>query len=1187
MRCGVICVIRSKRSGLTRGCLCCLEHTTTICFSNKIKLTNEGFCAADGDVAMEGEGERKKNRKDVQTTETSVVNSDPLKGQYTWRIENFSQLPDRVTSDVFEIGGYQWNLLLFPRGNQSSKGQNMSLYLAVAEDNDGESFSRSAAFTLTLVSHNGESEVDMSTTTTDVTKEGHYQKESRHVFTNDQNDWGFTNFASLAAVLGSPGQKKSGFCVNDTVVIKVDVHVAMFDSNDSVYEYLENSRKETGFVGLRNQGATCYMNSLLQTLYNINEFRKAVYGLPTSEDEKPSESMPLALQSVFHMLQFTKGPVSTKDLTSSFGWDTMDAFQQHDVQELNRILCDRLEEKMKGTKVEGTINKLFEGHFTNYIDCIDIDYKSVRREAFQDVQLVVKGCKNIYDSFDEYCQVEVLEGENQYEVDGHGKQDARMGVSFESMPPVLNLQLRRFEFDFERMVMVKVNDKHEFYSEIDLDRVDPETGKPRYFSSSADKSAKNKYKLLAVLVHSGGIHGGHYYAFIRPDGENWLKFDDETVTKVSEEQAIQENWGGVPEAIPDSFGNQPRVRFSNAYMLVYVRKSEWDSIMCEVTEDDISEHIRARLRAEEEAKEKRAKERAEAHLYTNVTVTTDDDLKKQIGSSVYFDLADFNSVELSMKIPKKAKFSVIQDAVAEKYGIPVEYQRFWKFSKRHNHTIRPQWPITLSRDDTLMELADTRILKQGETAKLNLYLERLPADKDLRVPLGETTMNLYFKKYSPDSGGNEPKIEYIRQGILSRTMPMGDMVDTIKKFCGIPEDQDVLLFEEVKSEPTVMVDPINLQLNAAEIELNDGDIIIVQTACTDPDAKLPTAREYLIDIKNRANLVLKPLNPCSDKEEQESTFMLPLKKNSSYNDVSTAVAEHLKLDHPLKVQFTAQSSYSTCPRSHPIKYRDTLTLMDICKGVHSADGHNVTFVLYYQVIDQPLPEFENLVTHRITLHDSKHDEITTVTVTIPKDNTVQQLLECVRAEAKGKISAEEPLRLMEVYQWNIWHVFNPQIAVIEHLGSNSGHLRAEVIPESQRDLDTEGRLHIHCLQVEEKDSKPFPFSDPFLMDITGTETVGDLKKRVQEEMGIPDAEFADWKVVLVSTLMSTVEPLDDDVVIADKFKPLDISSERLYGHYVRPAIGFVHANKNPRRTHAHNHRTSTTFGYERALKIKA
>jgi hypothetical protein len=34
---------------------------------------------------------------------------------------------------------------------------------------------------------------------------------------------------------------------------------------------------------------------------------------------------------------------------------------QQDVQELNRVLCDKLEDKMKGTCVEGTIARLFEG----------------------------------------------------------------------------------------------------------------------------------------------------------------------------------------------------------------------------------------------------------------------------------------------------------------------------------------------------------------------------------------------------------------------------------------------------------------------------------------------------------------------------------------------------------------------------------------------------------------------------------------------------------------------------------------------------------------------------------------------------------------------------------------------------------------------------------------------------------
>jgi Ubiquitin carboxyl-terminal hydrolase len=112
-----------------------------------------------------------------------------------------------------------------------------------------------------------------------------------------------------------------------------------------------DSYKETGFVGLKNQGATCYLNSLLQYLFHLGTFRRAVYQMPT-EKEKVGSSIPLALQRLFYRLQFEKTAVGTKELTRSFGWTAYDSFTQHDVQELNRVLMDELETKMKVSVVD-------------------------------------------------------------------------------------------------------------------------------------------------------------------------------------------------------------------------------------------------------------------------------------------------------------------------------------------------------------------------------------------------------------------------------------------------------------------------------------------------------------------------------------------------------------------------------------------------------------------------------------------------------------------------------------------------------------------------------------------------------------------------------------------------------------------------------------------------------------------
>lgn len=257
-----------------------------------------------------------------------------------------------------------------------------------------------------------------------------------------------------------------------------------------------DSKKVTGMVGLRNLGATCYLNALLQMLYHVSAFRRAVYNMPL-EEASLRASTTLALQNIFHELQFSPREVSTQDLTTAFGWTSADSFTQQDVQEMMRVLLDKLEEKMKGTSLDGTIKYLFAGTVRSFVRCIDVDYESKREEDFYDIQLDVKGYKDVYESFRQYVAMETLDGDNRYDAGPvHGKQDARKGVIFTKFPPVLTIHLKRFAFDPVHMDFTKIHDNFQFPARLCLDE---------FLAADAPAESRlhaNTYLLHSVLVHS-------------------------------------------------------------------------------------------------------------------------------------------------------------------------------------------------------------------------------------------------------------------------------------------------------------------------------------------------------------------------------------------------------------------------------------------------------------------------------------------------------------------------------------------------------------------------------------------------------------------------------------------------------------------------------------------------------------
>ncbi|XP_055846655.1 ubiquitin carboxyl-terminal hydrolase 47 isoform X2 [Episyrphus balteatus] len=242
------------------------------------------------------------------------------------------------------------------------------------------------------------------------------------------------------------------------------------------YGMLSNQQSSAAaYVGLVNQAMTCYLNSLLQALYMTPEFRNALYRWEFDNDNE-AKSIPYQLQKLFLNLQTSKkAAVETTDLTRSFGWDSREAWEQHDIQEMCRVMFDALEHKFKNTKQANLISNLYEGKLIDYVKCLECNTEKTRADTFLDIPLPVRpfGSSVAYGSIEEalraFVQPETLNGNNQYFCEKCDKKcDAHKGLKFKNFPYILTLHLKRFDFDYQTMHRIKLNDKVTFPQTLNL-----------------------------------------------------------------------------------------------------------------------------------------------------------------------------------------------------------------------------------------------------------------------------------------------------------------------------------------------------------------------------------------------------------------------------------------------------------------------------------------------------------------------------------------------------------------------------------------------------------------------------------------------------------------------------------------------------------------------------------------------
>ncbi|XP_036175830.1 ubiquitin carboxyl-terminal hydrolase 40 isoform X2 [Myotis myotis] len=277
-------------------------------------------------------------------------------------------------------------------------------------------------------------------------------------------------------------------------------------------------REFTNLSGIRNQGGTCYLNSLLQTLHFTPEFREALFSLGPEElgslEEKDNPDakvriIPLQLQRLFaQLLLLDQEAASTADLTDSFGWTSNEEMRQHDVQELNRILFSALETSLVGTSGHDLINRLYHGTIVNQIVCKECKNVSEKQEDFLDLTVAVKNVTGLEDAlWNMYVEEEVFDCDNLYHCGSCDRLvKAAKSAKLRKLPPFLTVSLLRFNFDFVKCERYKETSCYTFPLRINL--------KPFCEQSQLD-DLEYMYDLFSVIIHKGGCYGGHYHVYIK------------------------------------------------------------------------------------------------------------------------------------------------------------------------------------------------------------------------------------------------------------------------------------------------------------------------------------------------------------------------------------------------------------------------------------------------------------------------------------------------------------------------------------------------------------------------------------------------------------------------------------------------------------------------------------------------
>lgn len=204
-------------------------------------------------------------------------------------------------------------------------------------------------------------------------------------------------------------------------------------------------------------------------------------------------------------------------------------------------LFESLDEGLKALGHPQLMGATLGGCFSDQKICQECPHRYSKEEPFSVFSIDIRNHSSLTDSLEQYVKGELLEGADAYHCDKCDKKVVTVKrMCVRKLPPVLAIQLKRFEYDYERVCAIKFNDYFEFPRFLDMEPFTGESpsipalifithsfsypfqvsglakleGEIADIDEGEDEAQPTKYQLTGIVVHSGQASGGHYYSYI-------------------------------------------------------------------------------------------------------------------------------------------------------------------------------------------------------------------------------------------------------------------------------------------------------------------------------------------------------------------------------------------------------------------------------------------------------------------------------------------------------------------------------------------------------------------------------------------------------------------------------------------------------------------------------------------------